>query len=525
MKFLSTIVLFAALIFTAPRANAAAFPYITLNSKTNRVSDNGTNLTYNGSALSGSGGTAGTLVTNGATASAGDLVAYGTAITNVAKATSAQVGTAVSGADLSLNSIATTNGIVNYSSIPTNGLVTWYHADDMVGVSGSSPTNWPDRISGYNATATTNANGPQLIRGAFGSHAVSRTIYSANHFWTIPTNVTLVSTNMTLAIIARTSLSGTVQCLMSITNTGVIWQLLAFPTTGQVRFYDGNNRDSGLYPHEGFNLYVARASNTGVQQNVGKRYSYDTTVPTTATKQGGTIGAYNGTTSPFFGDIAEVFIYNRVLEDSEVDQLNTYGQREYETDNPESSRLMILGNSITAGYGLVTTEATLHLNVGRKLPREFHVINLAETSIQTTQMWANISTFQGLKKASTNNIAFVWEVRNDICNGGANTNQALANLTNLCSALMTNGWITVVGTVLPSSTLSNNDRQAMNTNILAMVGWGMASAVVNFGTDTRLVTGTNFTSGASPDSVHLTTAGQYYAAQDILAVLSALKLY
>lgn len=55
MKFLSTTVLFVALVLTAPSSNAAAFPYITLNAKTNRVSDNGTNLTFNGQSISGPG--------------------------------------------------------------------------------------------------------------------------------------------------------------------------------------------------------------------------------------------------------------------------------------------------------------------------------------------------------------------------------------------------------------------------------------------------------------------------------------
>lgn len=92
MKFIFTLLLS---FFSVVIASGASFPYITLNSKTNRLSDNGTNLTYNGSVLSGSTGTAGTLITNGASVSSGDLVAYGSTITNTAKATLANITNAM----------------------------------------------------------------------------------------------------------------------------------------------------------------------------------------------------------------------------------------------------------------------------------------------------------------------------------------------------------------------------------------------------------------------------------------------
>lgn len=52
MRTLFTI---ACLAFSILPSFGAAFPYITLNTHTNRLSDNGTNLTYNGSALAGGG--------------------------------------------------------------------------------------------------------------------------------------------------------------------------------------------------------------------------------------------------------------------------------------------------------------------------------------------------------------------------------------------------------------------------------------------------------------------------------------
>lgn len=51
-----TLFIIAALVLSLAVSNAANFPFIRLNGKTNVVSDNGTNLTYNGSPLAGGSG-------------------------------------------------------------------------------------------------------------------------------------------------------------------------------------------------------------------------------------------------------------------------------------------------------------------------------------------------------------------------------------------------------------------------------------------------------------------------------------
>jgi hypothetical protein len=211
-----------------------------------------------------------------------------------------------------------------------SGLVSWHEADAIAGGDGTHVTTWIDSSgNGFDATEEdVNANGATLKTNILGGKPVVRfaiadranlinnsyTDFAA--IWTVFTVAAYVGASASMAIMDVSEFDTTNTGFAFFNDSGSdFWRCSASQVVPA-----GDQRDAGF------------KRRTGIQRAANIQFYRDGVSVGTAATGGNnaltqlTIGALAGGTTGYsmFGDIAEVIIYDRDLNDTEREQVEDY---------------------------------------------------------------------------------------------------------------------------------------------------------------------------------------------------------
>ncbi len=319
-------------------------------------------------------------------------------------------------------------------------------ADSVVGVNGSSISNWMDVLGGRIATQATAGNRPKIFTNVINGHNVMRFSSPSGQYLTVPAAASPISGagSFAFVMVIKTSTTGVTGSsfyqntgLLGAEQSGVVpdWgfcvngsQLgagLGSGTSGcggDLSLYGGNVTDNN--PHiamyvrtgETVSLYVDGvrvATQTGLCSAARANYNFQ-------------IGAMIPGSLCFNGDIAEIQIYNRALTPWEITSINenlaaTYGI------GGAAGQIVVWGSTAN---GLTTVPKGL-TNV--QSVASGSAFDLALNGNGTTTGWgANTQGQTTLPFGLTNVTALA---------GGTSFGLALGNIPVLASNLVTTGFV------------------------------------------------------------------------------------
>lgn len=236
-------------------------------------------------------------------------------------------------------------------TIPSDlsGLVGWWKADAISGVDGDPIGTWPDSSGGsHDLTQATGTQKPTLKTGIINSLPVAR-FDGGDIIVNSAFDLSATDKATVFAVLKATSAATAQVFLEHGVNTNTTNPGFGFYIAGQT----ANNiqaavgkaaggiaaRSTTVSPGTVFNILAAvydRAL-TGAQQATPRLNGIAISVTDDATNDvtgnfgnvSLNVGARSGVAAPFTGDIAELIIYNRVLSDSELNQIGGYGSSRY----------------------------------------------------------------------------------------------------------------------------------------------------------------------------------------------------
>jgi hypothetical protein len=215
--------------------------------------------------------------------------------------------------------------ITSLPSIPTAELKLWLRSDNGVTASGGSVSAWAD-ISGNNNNAVQSTSSARPVVGLDSINGKPAITFN-DQFLYLPTSAQLgiQSHSYEFYIVARPTSSG-VQFLMSGSYEQYEYHLTSYgarfiPTTGVYLDESTSYTVSDGNAH----VFAARASFTGGAVRIDGIDGAASTENITSSDAGSLyLGMRQGGTLPFFGDIAEVLIYDTVLTSTQRDSVERY---------------------------------------------------------------------------------------------------------------------------------------------------------------------------------------------------------
>jgi lysophospholipase L1-like esterase len=235
----------------------------------------------------------------------------------------------------------------------------------------------------------------------------------------------------------------------------------------------------------------------------------------------------------FYGDVAFVLVWTRVLTQAEINAVATWANTNWGISIAAPTRNIVFdGNSIVQGKSAVETpfQAVAMGTLGLTLDNYLNYGLSGQTTPQmTTAGTTRIDPLYNSSLAAKYNVVVAWELTNDIVSGTAEAT-VKTNIQAYCQARKNAGWKVVVGTCLPRTISGgigqatfNSIRDSVNTWINAnAVSGGWADAVADVASDATIgETGDNANATYYSDGVHLTDAGHNLAAPYFSTALSA----
>lgn len=194
------------------------------------------------------------------------------------------------------------------------------------------------------------------------------------------------------------------------------------------------------------------------------------TVYGAGTSTGWCLGAATGAAgSPWFGDIAGLFVFNAALTPSQVDTLRTYCRNRWNLPTI-THNVVFEGDSIVSGVPATLNNRVLSWQVG--LPRSFRTHCVGRAGEQLAQMVTDFAVgTHGCFDAtlgSGRNILVLWGGTNDI--SGSSGATVYAAYASYCATARANGWKVVAVTMLPRNT-GGNETNRTDFNTLLRANW------------------------------------------------------
>ncbi len=197
------------------------------------------------------------------------------------------------------------------------------------------------------------------------------------------------------------------------------------------------------------------------------------------------------------------------------------------TSTPYPAAIIFWGNSLTYGSGASGPAGRYPNQVIAALSGSYAWTNQGIGGQTTTQMLATQDADSSNQYTSLRPKTglVIWELRNDIANGGVSAATAYANYATLCQKARDRGFVVVAVTCLPSSGLSDATRATVNANIAANYA-SFAHALADVAADTTIGQNgqnTNLTY-YNADGIHMTDAGYTIVAGLVKTALNAVGI-
>lgn len=204
-----------------------------------------------------------------------------------------------------------------------SGLSMWLRADTGLVINGSGISSWSD-LSGNNnsAFAAQNINQPQYVPSDASINSKSSVRFDGiSNFLNVPSAD--FNSDFTVIAVARQSTTTSYQHLIEPKDPGIQLAYLdnKFQWLGKV--------SSSAYPTTQFHIVTVSRKGAAGNIYINGILSGNGSVNTT-TGKGWVIGSYNSASSEFLnGDIAEILLYNKELNISTFDSVNSYLKSRY----------------------------------------------------------------------------------------------------------------------------------------------------------------------------------------------------
>lgn len=188
------------------------------------------------------------------------------------------------------------------------------------------------------------------------------------------------------------------------------------------------------------------------------------------TSTGWALGAATGALgSPWYGDVAALFVFNAALSDANVETLRAYCRNRW-TLPTIAYNVVCEGDSITSGVPATLNNRVLSWQVD--LPRSFRTHCVGRAGEQIAQSVTDFAVgTQGCFDATLGpgrNILVYWMGTNDI--SGSSGATVYAAYASYCATARANGWKVVAVTMLPRNT-GGNETNRTDFNTLLRANW------------------------------------------------------
>lgn len=231
------------------------------------------------------------------------------------------------------------------AQVPPNGLLLWLQADKGTKLRGSKLVSWADQ-SGNKHDAVTKTNDlPQLVMRAINGQPALRFNGNNNGMETAPF-ISFPNKRGTLCMVLKingrsnTSGVGVGNLLSTFHGQGTVWQFCASP--GKFSYYDGRGSEGFIVSSSaqtGWTMVTLLRRNDTIMDiyGGGRRegsFPIDNNQPAYNTLKIGFNGRLGGTATDSIpevlnGDIAEIILYDRALDEDALQEIHTYLSKKY----------------------------------------------------------------------------------------------------------------------------------------------------------------------------------------------------
>ncbi|MEI7425019.1 MAG: GDSL-type esterase/lipase family protein, partial [Candidatus Staskawiczbacteria bacterium] len=389
-----------------------------------------------------------------------------------------------------------------------SGLKLWLDASQGVTTDGTTPAvdgntvqQWNDQsIGGYNAIQLTAdskpiyktnvMNGKPVVRFGGGQKIITSNFLDSSF-----------NTSLTFFIVTATDNRG---IQISTSNQGTTWY--TGNDSGAIFETDNLSKQQSMMKDVG-GISLSNPTIETLVYNGSQKVMHLNGISNTLSATGnlGLSGALTiGTLSTvdmfsYTGDIAEIIVYNSVLTDTQVEQIESYLMSKYGITPPPSistlPSLIFDGDSLTSGNGAdggydYPSQVQRQYN-GITTVKNFGVPSQTLQAMLTTALTRIDPEYQASRPE---NILTIWGGTNDLYFGSGNESDITNTYNNLVSYVndrKTIGYKVIVNTILPRSGYATPDtyfeahRQAYNT--LIRNNWKtFADAIADVASDSRI---------------------------------------
>ena len=424
-----------------------------------------------------------------------------------------------------------------------SGLKLWLDASQGVTTDGTTPAvdgntvqQWNDQsIGGYNAIQLTAdskpiyktnvMNGKPVVRFGGGQKIITSNFLDSSF-----------NTSLTFFIVTATDNRG---IQISTSNQGTTWY--TGNDSGAIFETDNLSKQQSMMKDVG-GISLSNPTIETLVYNGSQKVMHLNGISNTLSATGnlGLSGALTiGTLSTvdmfsYTGDIAEIIVYNSVLTDTQVEQIESYLMSKYGITPPPSistlPSLIFDGDSLTSGNGAdggydYPSQVQRQYN-GITTVKNFGVPSQTLQAMLTTALTRIDPEYQASRPE---NILTIWGGTNDLYFGSGNESDITNTYNNLVSYVndrKTIGYKVIVNTILPRSGYATPDtyfeahRQAYNT--LIRNNWKtFADAIADVASDSRIgdfgdeLDHTSY----STDKVHMSNTGYGIVANYAVAAI------
>jgi lysophospholipase L1-like esterase len=418
--------------------------------------------------------------------------------------------------------------------VPASGLALWLRSTDLALSGGASIPTAAGALGFGLGAQTTAGNQPTYQSNVFGSTPSMRFFHGASSYFSLSSSLSAnQSTGVTAILIGRVDVNeGSPSIALNLGTTNFLFKTLDFPNLGQLGLYTNGSGDtvSGL-------ITPARLCVFGISMNgttkANTYYVNSSTVTKTAASTNanaivdGQLGTWTGGGNyPLSMDVVEFLEYNRNISSAEYTAIENYAVRTYGVvTSTGTTQVFGYGNSITAGHG-ISDGGTWPNQLQPQMAAGTVVYNLGRSSATTPDLSTNYATslapfYDGAKT----NAVVLWEVRNDVCNAGADATTAYNDYVTLAQTAKATGFKVVAVTTPPSGGCTGAQLTAIttvNANVLAnFVSSGYADIVADLAANACLGVNTDHTCYQN-DNTHLNSNGESVAAGILKTALNSI---
>ena len=260
--------------------------------------------------------------------------------------------------------LTATYTIDNQTEFTRSGLGLWLRADLGVVTSGSNVSQWNDLSgNGNNAIQATGGYQPVYVASQLNGQPVLRFNAGNTTYLRIPNHTTLNSGSMTIYAVAKRTTTPSYAMVVQKMNGGDNQYGLGFES-GSPRYITGGNYVLGTLASGTFGVMEAYSGSSTIRLYINGTLAQSTSASSISISTDPVDIGGRGTTYGLTGDIAEVLIFNRALDDTERKAVQNYFYFRYGLGTQPTVSLTAGALSVAPGWYASTQNVSVTVPSG-----------------------------------------------------------------------------------------------------------------------------------------------------------------